>query len=166
MELLWKELGTIRCVGNLLWEKVLPFVLITRCWQKVSTSLSLGRQFGSLRPPLELFFLCGLQIWGIFWLLIILGNGRFWFWIGVVCVKEMGNQLTTSSSTALLLLMYGQWCLLCLAFIGLCQKQWWNCWLTGKESLGDIGILLFGWLCLIVWCGAFGGRGITGILRI
>ena len=26
-----KELGTIRCVGNLLWEEVLLFVLIIRC---------------------------------------------------------------------------------------------------------------------------------------
>ena len=166
MELLWKELGTIRCVGNLLWEEVLLFVLITRCWQKVSISLFLRRLFGSLRSPLQLLFLCGLQLWGIFWLLIILGNGRFWFWIGVVCVKEMGNQLTTSSSIALLLLIYGLWCLLYLAFIGLCWKQWWSCWLVGNESLGGIGILLFGWLCPIVWCGVFGGREINSILRI
>ena len=34
----------------------------------------------------------------------------------------MGNLLTTSSSIALLLLIYGLWCLLCLAFIGLCQN--------------------------------------------
>ena len=97
--------------------------------------------------------------------MIILGNGRFWFWIGVVCVKEMGNLLTTSLSIALLLLIYGLWCLHCLAFIGLCRKQWWSCWLVGKESLEGIRILLFGWLCPCVWCGAFGGRGITSIFE-
>ena len=56
MELLWKELGMIRCVGNLLWEEVLLFVLITRCWQKVLISLFLGRLFRSLRFSLELLY--------------------------------------------------------------------------------------------------------------
>ena len=56
MELLWKELAMIRCVGNLLWEEVLLFVLITRCWQKVLISLFLGRLFRSLRFSLELLF--------------------------------------------------------------------------------------------------------------
>ena len=57
-----KELGTIRCVGNLLGVKVLLFVPITRCCLIVSISLSLGRLFGSLRSPLELLFFCGLQL--------------------------------------------------------------------------------------------------------
>ena len=32
----------------------------------------------------------------------------------------------------------------------LCRKQWWSCWLVGKESWGGIEIQLFGWLCPIV----------------
>ena len=46
--------------------KVLLFIPITRCCLIVSISLSLGRLLGSLRSPLELLFLCGLQLWGIF----------------------------------------------------------------------------------------------------
>ena len=156
MELLWEELGMIRCVGNLLREEVLLFILLPSSNKKFLLVFSLGRLFGSLRSFLELLFLFGLQLWGIFW---------FWFWIGVVCAKEMGNQLTTSLSIALLLLICGLWCLLCLALTGLCRKQWWSCCLVSKESLGGIGMLLFGWLCPIVWCGAFGRRGITGIFE-
>ena len=62
--LLWEELGMIRCVGNLLCEEVLLFVLITRFWQKVSISLSLGRLFGSLRSLLELLFFVWISALG------------------------------------------------------------------------------------------------------
>ena len=37
---------------------------------------------------------------------------------------------------------------------------------VGKGSLGGIEMVLFGWWSLIVWCGAFGGREITGTLSI
>ena len=58
--------------------------------------------------------------------------------------KESGKKKKKAEEIALLLLIYGLWCLLYLAFIGSCRKQWWICWLVGKESWGGIGIRLFG----------------------
>ena len=143
MELLREELGMIKCVGNLLWEEVLLFVLITRFWHKVSISLFLGRLFGSLRSLLELLFLFGLQLWGI----LTIDNLRkrkilILDW-SCMCKRNEESVDHTSLSIALLLLICGLWYLLCLAFTGLCRKQW-SCWLVGKESLGGIGMLLFG----------------------
>ena len=56
----------IRCVGNLLREEVLLFILLPSSNKKFLLVFSLGRLFGSLRSFLELLFLFGLQLWGIF----------------------------------------------------------------------------------------------------
>ena len=56
----------IRCVGNLLREEVLLFILLPSSNKKFLLVFSLGRLFGSLRSLLKFLFLFGLQLWGIF----------------------------------------------------------------------------------------------------
>ena len=45
-------------------------------------------------------------------------------------------------------------------------KDWLTSLHVGKEILVIIIMVLFGWQSFIVWCGAFGGKETTGVLKI
>ena len=75
------------------------------------------------------------------------------------------NLLTISSFIARLLWSCGIWCLVYLEFIGLCLCLLLGYLLAGKVDLVTIAMEIFGWLFLIVCCGAFGRREIVGALK-
>ena len=88
---------------------------------------------------------------------------RFAFWIGVICANVIVNRLTIFSFIARLLWSCGIWCLVYLEFIRLCLCLGYL--LAGKVDLVTIVMEIFGWLFLIVCCGAFGRREIVGALK-
>ena len=63
-----------------------------------------------------------------------------------------------------LFLSYGRWCSPCLVLGD--AKDWLSSLHVGKEILVIIVMVLSRWLSLIVWCGTFGGRETTGVLKI
>ena len=73
--------------------------------------------------------------------------------------------LTIFSFIARLLWSCGIWCLVYLEFIGLCQCLSLGYLLASKVDLVAIVMEIYGWLFLIVWCGAFGRREIVGVLK-
>ena len=73
--------------------------------------------------------------------------------------------LTIYSFIARLLWSCGIWCLVYLEFIGLCQRLSLGYLLAGKVDLVAIIMKIYGWLFLIVWCGAFRRREIVGVLK-
>ena len=72
--------------------------------------------------------------------------------------------LTIFPFIARLLWNCGIWCLVSLEIIGLCQCLSLGYLLVGKVDLVAIIMEIYGWLFLIVWCGAFGRREI-GVLK-
>ena len=75
------------------------------------------------------------------------------------------NLLNIFSFIARLLWSCGIWCLVYLAFIGLCQCLSLGYLLAGKVDLVTIVMEIYGWLFLIVCYGAFGRREIVGALK-
>ena len=75
------------------------------------------------------------------------------------------NLLIIFSFIARLLWSCGIWCLVCLEFIGLCQCLSLGYLLASKVDLVTIVMEIYGWLFLIVCCGAFGKREIVGALK-
>ena len=75
------------------------------------------------------------------------------------------NLLTIFSFIAWLPWSCGIWCLVYLEFIGLCLCLLLGYLLAGKVNLVTIIMEIFGWLFLIVCCGAFGRREIVGALK-
>ena len=73
--------------------------------------------------------------------------------------------MTIFSFIAQLLWSCGIWCLVYLEFIGLCQCLSLGYLLAGNVDLVTIVMEIYGWLFLIVWCGAFGRREIVGVLK-
>ena len=73
--------------------------------------------------------------------------------------------MTIFSFIAWLLWCCGIWCLVYLEFIGLCQRLSLGYLLAGKVDLIAIIMKIYGWLFLIVWCGAFRRREIVGVLK-
>ena len=73
--------------------------------------------------------------------------------------------LTIFSFIARLLWSCGIWCLVFWEFIGLCQCLSLGYLLVGNVNLVTIVMEIYGWLFLIVWCGAFGRREIVGVLK-
>ena len=156
MEFLWGGLRMIRFFGNLLKEKVLPFAHVTKLIKSIDESFPWKPKV----PSRVAYF-----VWTV-----ALGNiltvDNIWkqkiLILDCYCMCKRNGELV-DHLLAPLLLICGLWSLSCLAFTGLCQRWWWSCWLVGKESLGGIGMVLFGWLSFVAWCGAFGERGITVI---
>ena len=134
-------------------------------WFRVLKFWILGfKIFGSLRSLLELLFL----VWNAALENILtidnLRKRKIWI-LDWCCMCERNGELVDHLLIHSIFIC-GLWCLPCLAFNGLCRRRWWSYWLVGKESLDGIGIVLFGWLFLIIWCSAFDGRWIIGMLRI
>ena len=78
--------------------------------------------------------------------------------VGIVCVRGMGKLPITCFSIAKWLKKCGILSLICLSLLGWCLRGWWTYYPVGKVRWEGIGILRFGRLFLIVWCGVFGNR--------
>ena len=153
-------------------------MIITDYLVALVINLSLGKAYGSQRSLLEWLSLCKLQPWGKFrWLTVIRRrvwiidwcymckcNGEsvfFFFWRNI-----MMNQLITYICISLLLHICGPWYCVCLECIGWFQNLLLSYYLAGNVSFIAIGMVIYGWISPIVWCGAFGGKEIAGALKI
>ena len=75
------------------------------------------------------------------------------------------NLLTIFSFIARLIWSCGIWCLVYLEFIGLCLCLSMGYLVASKVDLVTIVMEIYGWLFLIVCCGASGRREIVGALK-
>ena len=111
-------------------------------------------------------FLFGQKLWEIFWWSVIYTRRKMW-------ILDWCYMCDSNGESVDYLLLY---CSIAFKLWSMAFALFGIYWVMPKtvvellacckESLFVIVMMLFGWLSLIAWCGAFGGRETTGALRI